>query len=422
MIEKITDALRLENIENWIISEHNVHSAEIFMIKKAEDMRRSKDVSSVSVTVFNDFEADGKKMRGSAGIIVYPGTEAAELRAKLRTAYISASYVKNPYYELPSCTKQALAYSGDTRDLFVIAEEMLSALYEPDNTGESFINSAEIFASRTGVRTLTSAGTDVSYETLNVKGEFVVQCRQPQDVETYVPFDYSSADTRSLSELSARSLATVRDRALAANAPSGGEYDVILTDAHVETLLSAYLDKANAAMVFPGYSPYKPGLNIHSANVKGEKLSINVFSREPFSEDGIPMPERELLKDGCVCGIYGPTRFCRYLGLEPTGSYGCMNVKNGTAAFEALKNRKCIMPVVFSDFQCDALRGTFGGEIRLAYCFDGNGGVSLLTGGSINGSLTDKQDAFVFSKERYESATYSGPKAVLIPGVSVAGA
>ena len=66
------------------------------------------------------------------------------------------------------------------------------------------------------------------------------------------------------------------------------------------------------------------------------------------------------------------------------------------------------------------MTGHFAGEIRLAYLYD-NGSVSLVTGGSVNGSIIDAQHDLVFSEERYDSSAYSGPYAVLLKDVPVSG-
>ena len=86
-----------------------------------------------------------------------------------------------------------------------------------------------------------------------------------------------------------------------------------------------------------------------------------------------------------------------------------------------MKKKPYLMPVAFSDFQMDEMSGRFGGEIRLAYLYDGET-VKTVTGGSVNGSLLEKQDNLLFSKETFKTSNYSGPLAILIPAVSVAGA
>ena len=151
----------------------------------------------------------------------------------------------------------------------------------------------------------------------------------------------------------------------------------------------------------------------------------------PYSEEKMLLPElAELyevtnlptllfLKDGELKLIYGPNRFCRYLGIEPTGNYQRLGLRNGTVALKDLR-KGCLCPVSFSDFQMDAFTGHFGGEIRLAYLYTDEG-VKILTGGSINGSLPEKQGNLLFSTERYDTLTYTGPYAVKIEGVEVAG-
>ena len=131
------------------------------------------------------------------------------------------------------------------------------------------------------------------------------------------------------------------------------------------------------------------------------------------------MAPRSLIRDGKLELIYGSNRFCQYLGIEPTGDYRRMGLDNGTVPLQELQ-KGCLCPVSFSDFQMDAFTGHFGGEIRLAYLYTENG-VEILTGGSINGVLPEKQGKLLFSTERYDTMDYTGPFAVKIEGVEVAG-
>lgn len=422
MINKIKSVLAAQNIQAWIISETSKESAELFFIRKAEDMRRAKAVREFAVTVFRDFQSDGKSMRGSSAVLIQPGMSEDEIAAKIKAAYEAAEYVKNPFFELPEPHREARKAEGELAALPLekTAEIMADALYTPDVMDDAFINSAEIFAERSRKRILTSEGADVAFSVDRVKGEFVAQCVHPKDVEMYFDFEYDVPDTLALSALSSEALTTVRDRAEAEAAPAAGNYDLILTKKHAAALLSAYAESCDASLIYAKYSPYTIGCAIQGENVTGDILNISVFPNEPFSPDGIPMPERPLIEDGKLIGIYGATRFCRYLGLEPTGSYSNIRVRGGETPLADLKARPYLMPIAFSDFQMDAFSKRFGGEIRLAYLFDGNS-VSIVTGGSVSGSLLEKQGELTFSKERYADSTYDGPYAIRIPGVSVAG-
>ena len=85
-----------------------------------------------------------------------------------------------------------------------------------------------------------------------------------------------------------------------------------------------------------------------------------------------------------------------------------------------MKKEPYLYAVTFSDFQMDTMSGHFGGEIRLAYLFDGER-VRIVTGGSVNGSINACSGGMKFTTERYDSKNYSGPFAVMLPGVRVAG-
>ena len=419
MTDKILKALSDLGIKNWIINSTNAQRHELFMILKRQDMLRKAAYAQTQLTVYRDFEANGEKMLGSSSVIIYPLSGDAEIKAKLALAYENALNVKNRFFELPEpVVSKAGKYDGmSPEDMLYRAKD---ALYKSDTGSESFINSAEIFASVVTKRILTSKGADVEYVTPRLKGEFVTQCKQPRDVELYTPFDYAVLDEKAISALSEKALERVKDRANALKPPVSGKYSVILTEENLKQLLMTYMENADASYVYPGYSKYTKGTDVYKGEVTGERLTMDVFSRAAFSFDGIPMPARPLLKDGVVQGIYGDTRFCRYLGIEPTGSYDCISVKNGTMPLDEMKNRRVLMPVVFSDFSCDALRGSFAGEIRLAYLFE-DGNVKLITGGSISGMLPACQGAMKFSSERYKAIDYDGPAAALIPDVSVAG-
>ena len=85
MKQAILNALSALNISDYSITEQQRSSAELFFIKKQLDMRRVKDTHEYSVTVYNVFEEDGKKFRGSSTVILFPGTEAAEITRERTT-------------------------------------------------------------------------------------------------------------------------------------------------------------------------------------------------------------------------------------------------------------------------------------------------------------------------------------------------
>ena len=423
MLNIIKEALKEAGISTWRINETETHSAELFFIRHALDTRRIKDVKKYAVTVFNDFEKNGKKMRGSSRMTFVPSQTKDEIAKGLKEAYFAASFVENPFYELPqkqNCDKSKSENAVSDISAEEAALKMSDAAFRADCCEKAFLNNIEMFAVKTNERIITSAGTDVSYSTYSINGEFVTQCRQPEDVEIYDSFSYDKIDCEAFGAKVKAVLEQAADRATAKKELPTGEYDLILSDDKLEEILAYYVSRANVQMVFPGYSTWKTGDEIQSSPVTGEKLNITLLADEPYSSEGIPMNDRQLIKDGRLVSYYGGARLSYYLGVQPTGDYSVLRCDNGTVPFEEMKKTPYLYPVTFSDFQMDAMSGHFGGEIRLAYYFDGSR-IRIVTGGSINGSITDCDGKLVFSKERYNSRTYHGPFAVKLKGVKAAG-
>lgn len=199
-----------------------------------------------------------------------------------------------------------------------------------------------------------------------------------------------------------------------------GTYDVILSGNAMQELFSYYMDRSNASMVYQNYSTWKAGQAVQGDPVQGDAITVLLKAAEPYDLEGIPLIDRPLIENGVLKTLQGGARFSYYLGVQPTGNYHSIQVPTGSAALSEMKSRPYLHVVSFSDFQMDALSGHFGGEIRLAYLYDGRT-VKNVTGGSINGSFLEAQEHMVFSRERYRSADYDGPFAVAIQGVAVAG-
>ena len=424
MINTIINTLAQCGVSEYRINDSRVETAELFFVRKNLDMRRINESHSCTVTLFREFDHEGTACKGFTTVNVHPGMSVSELEKSFTDAYASAQYVRNPTFEPLSGTKAD--HIGSTSDLArkslqESAGIMSGALFSADKSEDAFINSAEVFVNKHDNRIITSTGIDVSYTTYRVSGEFVVQCVAPEDVEMYHNFSYDCLAADELAKKAAEAIETVRDRAKACENPVGGQYTILLSGNYVGELLSFYTDRASAYYVYPGYSDYKIGAQAQGESITGERVSITGCAVEPYSGEGIPMTDRPIISDGVVQLIPGSTRFCRYLGAEPTGDYGKFSCSNGTMSFEDMKKAgRCLYVVSMSDFQTDAFSGRFGGEIRLAYLYE-NGGVKLLTGGSINGSLLECQSDLTFSTERYSSARYEGPFAVMLKGVNVAG-
>ena len=161
----------------------------------------------------------------------------------------------------------------------------------------------------------------MSYTDAKVSGEFVVQCREPEDVEIHNTFSYNSLDAEALMKKVHEALSFVRDRARAKRILKSGKYDVVLSGDAVASVLSYYDSRSSAHMIYPKYSTWQVGDSVQGEDIPGAKLDIDLCATEPYSEEGIPMEDLPLLREGKLQALHGSNRFCRYLGIKPTGMY-----------------------------------------------------------------------------------------------------
>lgn len=422
-MERIKKLLQEAGISEYIVNQVTERTAELFFVKKQLDTRRIKDVEKFNITVYRTAEKDGTKLRAATDATVLAAMTDAEIVSILRDAYFAAQFALNPYYELPDPVQAPLLEARGTlaeQAPEQSAGEMAAALFKADCEEGAFLNSAEVFVIQKRVHVQSSAGADVSWTQTEVKGEYVVQAKEPEDVELYRDFAYTELNTEALTAQTKEALMFVKDRARAQRILKSGNYDLILTGENVETVLWFYGDRAEATMIYPGYSTWKVGDDVQG-ETQGERIDITMKATHPYSREGIPMRDRKLLEGGVLRTVHGANRFCRYLGTEPTGEYHKFSCDNpGTMTFAEMKERPCLWAVTFSDFQMDTFSGHLGGEIRLGYLIE-NGRVTPVTGGSINGSILEAQRDLAFSKERYTSQRYDGPYAILLKNIAVAG-
>ncbi|MGL5676225.1 MAG: metallopeptidase TldD-related protein [Cellulosilyticaceae bacterium] len=423
MITQIKEVLGILGIDTYLIECKKQESVELFFVKRALDMTRKKDVQKYGVTVYRDFEKDGKKMRGYSSIKVYESMTKEEIEEVLKDAYYAASFVENPYYPLPSGSKEEKVQGTGDLSKYTLEESakcLVKALYAYSEESTCFLNSAELFIYKTENHILNSEGIDVCYEQFKVSGEMVAQCTESQDVETYKSFSYDALVPEVLTKLVEDTLELTKARSQAVTGPKQGSYPVILAGEYIGTLLSYYLDRAGTNMIYPKYSNFKVGDQIQGKDLKGDTLNIKVKAEVPYSNEGIPMMDRAFVDKGQLQVVHGPSRFAHYLEVEPTGYYSSIVVPEGEVALEDLKQGECLYIVNFSDFQMDAFTGNFGGEIRLAFYSDGETVVPV-TGGSLSGSIQSIQENLSFAKEVYVGEHYTGPKAVRFEGATIAG-
>ena len=248
----------------------------------------------------------------------------------------------------------------------------------------------------------------------------MVQCKEPNDVELYQDFQYSSLDKdieKSISRVLSDNLCMVRDRAKAVSIHDIPEekikYDSVILEGNcVYELFRYYLRRLDASMIYPGYSQFK--LNepvITQKEASADKLNISLAPKNPYSDEGVKLIHAVLIKDSVAKCITGNARFSFYLGIPAIGEYNCFDMECGNTTLDEMYKKPYLKIVNFSDFQMNELSGQFGGEFRLAYYYDGTNTIPV-TNGSISGNINELVKTMRLSKENQQFYNFNGPLAV----------
>lgn len=105
MIDIIKNALKEAEIKTWRINEKKEHTAEVFFIRRRQDMRRIRDTHKYNVEVFCDYEKDGKPMRGRSQVTIVPSQSEQEVLTLLKEAKHAASFAAT---RIMNCLKNRL--------------------------------------------------------------------------------------------------------------------------------------------------------------------------------------------------------------------------------------------------------------------------------------------------------------------------
>ena len=231
----------------------------------------------------------------------------------------------------------------------------------------------------------------------------------------YDAFSYTGINTDALSAKVSKLLGEVKARSGAVRCSAAGNYDLIIEGSAVRDLLEYYLWRANAKNIYTKYSECTVGEVLMPAECA---VDITACATLPYSSEGLRMHDTPLVRNGMAAGYVGSVRFCSYLGTQPTGEYERLCVELGEKTLAELKLTPHLHVVSFSDFQFDPLDGYFGGEIRLAYLYDGVT-VKAVTGLSISSNAAKLKEGFEVSREEYENYNYKGPLAIKIKDVCI---
>lgn len=412
-------------LSGWRISETATKSYELFFVHKKLETVRSTDTVSTQVTVYVDH--DGKK--GDSSFAVYSSMTEADIEQKIDAAVKRAKLVFNQPYELPQggTLKEELPSNMKDCDPQVLGRQIADAVFAADTVEGGSINACEIFLYRDTVHVLNSRGIDKTQLVNRVMIEAIPTFTEgAESVELYEDYRFTDFDGAKVTAEIARKMAEVRDRYIAKKPQTPMEINVLLRPQEIRELLCELTDDANYAAVYSHANLHKLGDDLQE-NSTGDKLTVTLKAVLPgcersayFDADGSALRDTCVIKDGVVENYHGSSRFGQYLEVkEPTGDLpDNISVMPGTLSEEEIRKAPYIECASLSGIQLDLYNDYIGGEIRLAYYFDGEKKVPV-TGISMSGKLSQVLSQLRLSKEIVNEGAYEGPAYLLMPHISV---
>ncbi len=429
----ITALKNRTDIDGWLINHGVTESHEFFLIKTKMDMNRTKQVAKSRVTIYKNFEADGRKYTGSAAATLPPTLSETELKTALDDLVLGASFVKNERFDLVARQKKdadAVPASVAGKDPMVLASRIIKALYSQNTHQDGRINSVELFLEKTERRLLNSRGVDQAYTTYYGEIELIVDWKPSggESVEIFNVLRFSDADEEKLKAFAADALETAQLRASAQPMTGVKDVPVILTRTSVPEFLRYFILKSSAEMVYQQYSDIKIGEKLQGETITGDAVTLHLRPIIPglagsrsIDSDGVYLTDHTLYKNGVLQQYHGQNRFSQYLGVPATGIIENAEVEGGASSLADLEKSPHLELLAFSDFQINEITGDFGGEIRLGRYFDGKD-TRVVTGGSISGNFKESAASMRLSSETHTQDNMICPVAIQLNHVAIANA
>ena len=411
-------------VDGYRVTETATQSYELFFVHRDLETVRSTDTVSTDVTVYVDH--DGKK--GDSSFALYRSMTEADIAAKIENAVARARLVDNAPFELPEAGKlsASLPTNLDKNDMKTLATQIADAVYAADTIPGGSINALEVFLYRDTVRVQNSNGVDKTQVTHRVMIEAIPTFTDESgSVELYEDYRFTEFDPAKVTAEIAEKMREVRDRAAALRPETPMNVNVVLRPHEISTLVRELAYDLNYAAVYAHANLHKIGDDLQAGGA-GDKLTVTMQGIVPgsersayFDEDGTALTDTCILRDGKVESYFGASRFGQYLGVErPTGMLRCAKVEAGTLTEEEIAAAPYVECASLSGLQLDLYNDYIGGEIRLAYYFDGEKKVPV-TGITMSARLSEVLAGLRLSETIEIAGAYEGPAKLLMKNVAI---
>ena len=402
----------------------DTNSYELFFVHgKLETVRKSEH-SSATATVYVDH--DGKKGNASFGLDA--SADSAEIARKTAEAIARANMIFDAPYSIVADAQKVNAVIPSNiadKDEKEIGAAVAEAVYGACTKANCGINALEVFVTKTVSTVRNSAGVDKTQTKYTVSVEAIPTCDEKEEsVELFETYTFGSVDLESIKREIAARIEDVSARATAVKPAEKISCPIILNPYELETLFEELVNDANYAQAYLNTSLHKDG-DLWQTAPKGDKLNVTMKGVIPgsphsnlFDREGTALLDRKIIEDGKIVAGFGTNRFAQYLGKQPTGALGCMEIECGTTPISEMLAKPHLECVYLSGLQVDLYNDYIGGEIRLAYYFDGEKRIPV-TGIAMSGKLSEVLNSLTLSKEHATLGAYSGPEKIRLENMKI---
>lgn len=413
-----------QHVNDWRITENATVSYELFFVHRKLETVRATDTVSTNVTVYVDH--DGAK--GDSSFPVYRSMTEQDIAAKIEAAVSRAKLVSNQPYTLPEggVENAELPTNMKDCDMKALGRQIADAVFAADDMEGGSINACEIFIYRDTVHVLNSCGVDKTQVTHRVMIEAIPTfTTEKESVELYEDHRFTQFDPAKVTAEIAEKMQEVKARSQAVKPQVPMTVNVMLRPHEIEDLVGNLSYNLSYSSVYSHANLHHVGDDLQQ-NGTGDKLTLTMKAvvegsarSARFDDDGLSLTDTCLIENGVVKQYFGSNRFGQYLDVEkPSGVLRCTQVAPGTLSMADMTKEPCLDVVSMSGLQVDLYNDYIGGEIRLAYYFDGEKTVPV-TGITMSAKLSDALKAVKLSAETGVSGAYEGPKRLLIHSVAV---
>lgn len=413
-----------QGVDDYSIFATDTSSYELFFVRgKLETVRKSVH-SSAQASVYVDH--DGKRGSASFGLDESAGED--EIKRKAAEAAARAKIIYDESYTLPCDSEKTDAEIPSDlcgKNEKQIAAEVAKAVERACTRKDCGINALEVFVVTKTSSVRNSAGVDKTQRKHTVSIEAIPTCdSKAESVELFEAYTFGSLDADGITREIAARLDDVAARAQAVKPASKITCPVILNPYEISTLFEELVADADYARTYLHSNLHSIGESWQS-DPAGDKLTVTMrglIEGSPnsalFDRDGTSLVDRLIIDGGKIVDGYGTNRFAQYLGQKATGALGCFDVGAGSVSVKQMTVQPHLECVYLSGLQVDLYNDYIGGEIRLAYYFDGKTRIPV-TGIAMSGKLSEVLNTITLSKEIAVLGGYRGPQKICLEKMNI---